>query len=206
MTRDRFTMLGDVLSRGIICALFALLTMNIWADFVKTGKFTGLLFLTSEGLVVVLTVVRRRAQTVDRSPESILLTVVSTFGPLFLHAGSVPALVPGWVTVTLSTIGVAIVVTGKMTIGRSFGLVPANRGIVVRGPYRLVRHPIYAGYLLTHISVMLGYPAPWNIAVILIGDTALILRALAEERMLNLDLEYQAYCGRVAWHLVPGLF
>ena len=38
------------------------------------------------------------------------------------------------------------------------------------------------------------------------GDTALVLRALMEERVLSADLEYQQYCRRVGWHLVPGVF
>ena len=49
----------------------------------------------------------------------------------------------------VSAIGLAVVIVGKMTLGRSFGVVPANRGVVVGGPYRLVRHPIYTGYLIT---------------------------------------------------------
>ena len=50
-------------------------------------------------------------------------------------------------------IGLVLVVVGKMALGRSFGIVPANRGVVVRGPYTLVRHPIYTGYLITHVGV-----------------------------------------------------
>ena len=49
-------------------------------------------------------------------------------------------------------------------------------------------------------------PAPWNAAVILIADAALVLRALMEERVLSADAEYQGYCQRVGWHLVPGVF
>ena len=97
-------------------------------------------------------------------------------------------------------------VLGKLTLGRSFGLVPANRGVVIRGPYALVRHPIYSGYLITHLSFLIAHPSWWNAVVIGIADTALILRALIEERVLNGDAEYQAYCRRVEWHLVPGVF
>jgi protein-S-isoprenylcysteine O-methyltransferase Ste14 len=42
--------------------------------------------------------------------------------------------------------------------------------------------------------------------VLATADTALVVRALIEERVLNRDAEYQAYCERVGWHLVPGLF
>jgi protein-S-isoprenylcysteine O-methyltransferase Ste14 len=84
--------------------------------------------------------------------------------------------------------------------------VPANRGVVMHGPYMLVRHPIYTGYLITHGAFFMANPSPWNGAVILIADTALIVRALMEERVLSTDAEYQGYCQRVGWHLVPGVF
>ena len=94
----------------------------------------------------------------------------------------------------------------KIALGRSFGVVPANRGVVVRGPYTLVRHPIYAGYLITHIGFLMANPAAWNIVVVLVADTALIVRAMMEERVLIADVQYQGYCQRVGWHLLPGVF
>ena len=109
-------------------------------------------------------------------------------------------------TAVLSALGLGLVVFGKITLGRSFGLVPANRGVVVRGPYTLVRHPIYTGYLITHIAFLIAQPTRWNACVFLLADTALVLRALMEERVLSGDLEYQQYCRRVGWHLVPGVF
>jgi hypothetical protein len=42
--------------------------------------------------------------------------------------------------------------------------------------------------------------------VLAIADGALIVRALMEERVLAADARYRAYCTRVAWHLVPGVF
>jgi len=42
--------------------------------------------------------------------------------------------------------------------------------------------------------------------VVLIADAAQIWRSLFEERLLRRDERYQAYCVRVGWRLVPGLF
>jgi protein-S-isoprenylcysteine O-methyltransferase Ste14 len=197
---------GDLLGRAAVGALFAMLSMNLWADYLKTGRLTGLLFLLSEALVVVLTIIRRPARNVDRSFLSRALTMISLLAPTMMRATSKTPLVPDAVTAMVSTVGVAIVILGKVTIGRSFGIVPANRGIVATGPYNVVRHPIYAGYLLSHAATLVAYPGLRNACIILAGDICLVLRALAEERMLSSDREYQVYCGRVAWHLVPGVF
>src|SRR5262245_5516723 len=182
--------MGDLVARTFVGALFVLLSVNLFNDYLRTGRLTGLLFLVSEALVVVLTIVRRRAHVVDRSLSSALLTMFSLVGPPLMRAGVGLPLVPDRVTAVVSSVGVAIVIAGKLTIGRSFGIAPANRGIVARGPYTLVRHPIYAGYLLTHAAVLAAYPSLWNVFAVVSGDVALVLRALAEERVLKADDEY----------------
>jgi protein-S-isoprenylcysteine O-methyltransferase Ste14 len=52
----------------------------------------------------------------------------------------------------------------------------------------------------------MAHPTPWNAGVFIVADIALVLRALMEERILSADMEYQQYCRRVEWHLVPGVF
>jgi len=196
----------EVIARACIGVLFTLLSINLLANFLQTGRVTGLLLLASEALVVVLTVVRRRARIVDRSVGAAVTTTVSLAGPPLLRATEAVGLLPDPLTAMLSAVGLILVIVGKMALGRSFGVVPANRGIVVHGPYGVVRHPIYTGYLITHIGFLLANPSPWNLAVLAIGDTALIARALMEERILKTDAVYQGYCQRVGWHLVPGVF
>lgn len=203
LTRER---LVDLLARTLVGALFLLLSMNLLEDFLRTQRITGLLLLVSESLVVVLTVMRRRACLVDTSAASLTITAIALVGPPLLRTGDAPGLLPDALTALVSGAAVCLVIAGKLTLGRSFGIVPANRGVVDKGPYLLVRHPIYAGYLITHLAFVAAYPRPWNIAVVVISDAALVWRALFEERLLRQDERYQAYCGRVGWHLVPGLF
>ena len=97
-------------------------------------------------------------------------------------------------------------VASKITLGRSFGLVPANRGVVVRGPYIFVRHPIYLGYLISHVAFFLAQPTMWNAAVILIGDGTLIVRALMEERILSRDAAYTFVLPARELASGPGVF
>jgi hypothetical protein len=56
------------------------------------------------------------------------------------------------------------------------------------------------------VGFLVANPTPWNASILLVADTALILRALMEERVLSADATYQQYCQRVGWHLVPGVF
>jgi protein-S-isoprenylcysteine O-methyltransferase Ste14 len=203
MSRD---VARDLAARAAIGTLFVLLSLNLLGDFIRTGRVTGLLLLVSESLVVVLTIVRRRATLVDRSAVAATMTTISVIGPPLLRAGSDPGLAPDALTATMSGLGLLLVITAKISLGRSFGLVPANRGVVASGPYTLVRHPIYAGYLITHVAFLVAHPTAINIGVVLVADTALIARALIEERILGADATYEAYCRRVGWHLVPGVF
>jgi len=196
----------DLAARVAVGALFALMSANLLGDFISTGHITGLLLLVSEALVVVFTIMRRPAALVDRSATAGVVTMMSLAGPPLLRVAHLPAVVPDIVTACLLSGGLIVVITGKLTLGRSFGLVPANRGIVVGGPYTFVRHPIYTGYLFTHVAFLIANPTPLNAIIVGLADGALIIRALMEERVLVRDVVYQAYCRRVGWHLVPGVF
>ena len=198
--------IGDLAAKVCILTLFSALATHLAADFVATGHITGLLLLVSEALVVALTLVRRRAEAIDRTWKARTLTMFSTFCPPLLRPVAVAALGPESLTVIISAVGLMIVVLGKISLGRSFGLTPANRGVVCSGVYRFVRHPIYLGYLVTHVGFVIAYPAGWNLAVLLAADVALMLRAICEERTLALDPAYRAYMDRVRWRIVPGVF
>jgi len=198
--------LTDLVARAVIVVLFSFMAIRFGADFLSTGRVTGLLLLVSEALVVVLTVIRRSAAAVDRSVRARLLTALSMLGPPLLQPAHVTALLPQTMTVAVSAIGLAVVIAGKVTLGRSFGLMPANRGVVSSGLYRLVRHPIYLGYLITHVAFLLATPSAWNIAALFAADAALLARAVCEEQTLSRDERYRTYQQAVRWRVCPGVF
>jgi hypothetical protein len=196
---------GDVLSRIVVGALFLALAVRIADNALLTGRVTGLLLVASEGLVVVLMIVRRPTGEIDRRWDARLATMLSIVGPPLVRPLPTPAGGEDLVTALVSAAGLMLVVVSKVALGRSFGLVPANRGVVCSGPYRLVRHPIYLGYLVTHVAFVIANPLAWNLCVLAAADTALLVRAFYEERTLERDRAYVAYEARVRWRVVPGV-
>ena len=196
---------SENLSRVLVGALFLTLAWRLLGDFLETNRVTDLLLLVGEALVVVLTCLRRPASVVDKRPIVRLVTAVSMTFPLLSQPARIAPIIPEAAAATLLGLGLLIVVGGKMSLGYSFGLLPANRGVMERGLYRVVRHPIYLGYFLTHIPFLAAHPSGWNAAVLLIGDAALIVRALYEEETLGRDPQYVRYCQSVKWRLLPGI-
>jgi protein-S-isoprenylcysteine O-methyltransferase Ste14 len=204
--RRRSDRAADFAGRAVIVTLFTLFVVAMLGDFGRTGRVTGMMLVASESLVVVLTLFRRSAAWIDRSWRARLLTIVSVFGPSLVRPAADAGIVADSVTVAFSGVGLSIVLAGKLSLGRSFGLMPANRGVVSGGIYRLVRHPIYAGYLVTHLGFLAAHLTVWNLALLVVADLALMVRAIQEERTLALDPFYVAYQERVRWRIVPGLF
>jgi protein-S-isoprenylcysteine O-methyltransferase Ste14 len=198
--------IGDLASRVLVGALFLALAIRIGTNSLQTGRVTGLLLLASEGLVVVLMIIRRPSGDVDRSWMARLITTLSMVGPPLVRPLPTPAGSEDVATAIVSALGLGFVVLSKLTLGRSFGLVPANRGIVSSGPYRFVRHPIYLGYLMNDAGFLLAHLTVWNLVVLLTAIAAQIVRILYEETMLAHDASYAAYRQRVRWRVLPHVF
>jgi protein-S-isoprenylcysteine O-methyltransferase Ste14 len=190
----------------VIIVLFTIMAVRLGSDFMQSGRVTGLLLLASEALVVVLTLFRRPAGTVDRSTRARVLTVGSLLGPVLVTPASIPALLPEFTTVAVSACGLLIVIVGKLSLGRSFALMPANRGVVSTGLYRVVRHPIYMGYLVTHAAFCAANPTLGNFVILVAADIVLLVRAVCEEQTLARDAAYRDYQQAVRWRVLPGVF
>ena len=83
----------------------------------------------------------------------------------------------------------------------------SNKGIVGRGPYKYVRHPAYISkniaWWFEHLQYMKGGK---NIFPLIGWNIVYTLRALTEERHLMKDPEYRAYCKKVKYRFIPGVF
>jgi protein-S-isoprenylcysteine O-methyltransferase Ste14 len=79
--------------------------------------------------------------------------------------------------------------------------------VVSSGPYRWVRHPGYAGLLLTYLGTPFFLDSLWAFLPTALLLVALFLRTSLEDRFLQDNLEgYRAYAGRVRYRLIPGIW
>ncbi len=195
----------SVLSRAIPASFFAFACVLFWGNFRQTGRLTSLFWMVSEGLLVLLFVFRRESKAVSRSLPDWTVALGDSFLVLLVRPVE-HALIPDGIGVVLQFLGTAFEVSGKVALGRSFGIVPANRGIIVRGPYRIVRHPIYLGYLVTHTGFLLSNWSARNLVIYGAVYVFQVLRILSEERFLAQDAVYREYRERVRYRMIPGLF
>lgn len=185
---------------ALLWLLFAMANLEDWS---RTHKPVGLGATVCELVLAVLFVIRRPAESTDRTFVARGATAIGTFGILLARPAFEPALGLGRLWFAMQLVGAAIAIASAIALGRSFGLVAANRGICTRGPYRFVRHPLYAGYLVAWFGYALENPTAWNWALFAVVTSFQAVRILTEERCLEADPAYRDYRERVPRRVVP---
>lgn len=87
--------------------------------------------------------------------------------------------------------------------------IQSERGhrVVSTGPYALVRHPMYAGVVLSDVGAPLLLGSWYGLAAAIVSVGILAVRAMLEERALAAALPgYREYAARVRYRLVPGIW
>jgi protein-S-isoprenylcysteine O-methyltransferase Ste14 len=164
------------------------------------------LLVISESLGVFLILTRRFATSVSTRPLDWALSFTAVNAPLLAAPAAASTLLPSQIATAVMIAGMIIQISAKAALWRSYGLIPANRGVKTKGPYCLVRHPMYAGYTLTHIGFLLGFPSLQNFLLYLTTFLIEVARLVREELILRKDPLYRDYAARVRYRLLPGIF
>ena len=200
----RSTRLLDRLEQAAVLVLYGWLVVRLWPEDFSPANWYAILLLVSEGLVVALLLARRPTENISRRIGDWALAAGGTFLVLMVGKGGAP--IHAGLGFMLMLFGLSIHVGAKLSLWRSFGLVAANRGVKTIGLYRFVRHPMYAGYMLSHVGFLLAAPSWWNLAVYLLTWTLLVARIVVEERTLREDISYRDYTQRVRYRLLPLVY
>lgn len=187
----------------------AALSIFLWRachQWLHTPTLTLSLVILGEVITISIYLAARPSQEGSFAPIAVISTLVATFFFYFvsLHQGSVVA--PLAVTACLQIAGITWQILSKLSLGRSFGLLPANRGVVTRGTYRFVRHPIYLGYIMNWLGFLLASFSLYNLWLLSALVFFQTLRILEEEKLLKKDAQYLEYMSRTRFRLIPGIF
>jgi len=150
----------------------------------------------------------RRAEPHRRSREplalgacAVAIAAVLAFTPP--GGGAAPGLIlAGDLVAVLACIWL---LASVLALGRCFGVLPEARGLVTRGPYRAVRHPVYLGEIAACAGLALAAPSLRNGLVLAVFVGAQLVRMGFEERALTRAFpEYAAYAERTP-RLIPSM-
>jgi len=203
----RRVLILDLIERVLILVIYSYFAYNCAKAFMTAPNIILLPLMLSESLPVAFVLFRAPSASLSTSPFDWGLGIIACVTPLLVNPLNIqhgPVML--MIIVMTMVIGLMLEVAAKVILGRNFGIVAANRGVVTEGPYRFVRHPMYAGYTLVHIGFLLASPSFFNGLVYLTTFVLQVGRILREERILKRDEVYAAFSKRVRYRLVPLIF
>jgi protein-S-isoprenylcysteine O-methyltransferase Ste14 len=102
--------------------------------------------------------------------------------------------------------GTGLAIYAALVLGRSISILPEARRLVTRGPYALVRHPLYLGEIVAIAGVALQYLSAWALLLLALVCAFQFQRMKYEERVLfQVFPKYGDYMARTA-RLMPGVY
>ncbi len=160
-------------------------------------------------LVIALYFLRGQASATTGSFPAKFIAVFASFVPFFIPLlGSTSG--TGAVMLSVSNLfmlaGTLFALAALGTLGKSFSIIAQTRKLVVRGPYRLVRHPVYLGEITAMLGLTLAGVSIFKILIFLLLAGCQVYRSIEEEKLLSASFpKYADYASKTA-RFLPGLF
>ncbi len=165
---------------SVIMFIFALIAAYRWHT---SGLIFFALLVVRDLTASWFLISRKPRKEKNDSRLSEVLAYVSSSCP-FIYLNSMHSLPQaGLVSSILAIIGFAISTLALFDLGGSFGVSPANRGVVRTGLYRYVRHPMYSGYAISELGFV--FLNPVNLIIYCISIVFYLLRAKLESKILK---------------------
>jgi protein-S-isoprenylcysteine O-methyltransferase Ste14 len=206
--------------------LFSAGSWTWWVAWAYT--LSGTLVLLGSRLFIILNypdlaLERSRAHELEDVKEwdKILMPLTTLVGPLaawivagLSHRLGWPPDLSDWIQIAalvLIQLG-SLLGTYAMGFNRYFSSqvrIQTDRGqtVVQKGPYSWVRHPAYAGTLLSWLATPVFFSSWWVAVPAILTICALVLRTALEDRVLQAELPgYSDYARRVKYRLIPGIW
>ena len=126
------------------------------------ARVAAALLAAQELLVAALLLAAALAGAVSRRRSDRLVAGAALLVPLGLRA---PGAAWRAFPLVLEAAGLLLALLATASLGRHLGVLPAVRGITTRGVYAVVRHPMYAAYMLLFVAYVAGEPSVHNVTL-----------------------------------------
>jgi protein-S-isoprenylcysteine O-methyltransferase Ste14/uncharacterized membrane protein (UPF0127 family) len=188
----------------------------LWSRFVLSafeawrlgGEPMGLGIVIHNTLLMVFFLTRRNSDRLSLRFADWLVPVLTLGAAMLLRPAETE--LNGWfgggLSAWIQAAGMMGIILSLLSLGRSFGVIPANRSVVRRGAYRFVRHPLYMSELIFYFGFVSANATAANLSLVLFITAGQLWRSVAEEKVLSLDPAYRAYRKKVRFRFVPGLY
>lgn len=196
----------DLLERILVIIFYFFLLIRLLQAYLETGNEGLIIFLFDQFLILFFTLIRINANTISLKFSDWLIAVMGTIFPLLMGPLGDNAILSATIALPVMLTGMCLHLVSKIYLRRSFGIVPALREIKSLGPYRIIRHPIYAGYMIVQAALFLSGPTFYNFCITSVSWVLFILRIVAEEKILLNDPEYQKLIKQTPYRLIPYVY
>lgn len=221
-----FFVFGRLLPTAIFVALLALQAellrpelVNALAQFPSPSamafvlnRILSIVFVAGLALIYIARrpAVRGRHDLVAFTVSMYASFVLLAFRPVARLLGAPPTLNTSTLAIEISDVlvilGVGLSVYSLLFLRFNFSIMPEARHMISHGPYRIVRHPIYLGEILSGAGLVLALPGWISVGTLISFIAAQLYRTRIEEAVLaSVFPDYEVYAQRTPFRLIPGV-
>ncbi len=204
ITRSEFRGVGLACTNILLASFFVFFAYANFQSFLANPRLSVSLIVVAETIAALFLIIRRDPDATRHSWQTWSTTTCGTLAPLLLRPVEAAEDVP--LGEILLVFGLAMYVLSLASLNRSFGLLPALRGVKSSGMYSWVRHPLYAAYVIMFLGYLVNNQSLSNVAVAVFGTAFLVMRIHYEEDLLIQQADYRRYVSQTRWRLIPAVW
>lgn len=199
----RSNWIWEIAANVLVACFFSFFAYSFAERFFTTFRISFLLLFIKETLDAVFYLCRKIPRQVSFRFFSWMMAIGGTITPLLLRPAGTSDSIAGS---TIQYAGLSLQILAILSLNRSFGIVPANRGIKRSGMYRLVRHPLYSAYTIALLGFVINNFTWTNLCLYLLATIFQVVRIAREEEFLSQDEDYLEYAKQTRWKMAPFIF